>query len=456
MSRHRADIARRKAESASTGRNIVLVALANFAPAVAAVLTAPLLARALGVEGRGELAAAVALYVLVVPIATAGVPEAGTFHTARQPAATPTVLRRTALLLALAGLAASGVAAAATLLISGPGPVRTLMLVAAAAVLPAVVISAPRGTSAGLGRWDLVNGERYLGAGAKLAAVAGCFAAGTLTLPAAVMIWVLTPALAGLAYLQLRRDQRLVRGRDDLAGAADGATLSRLLGYAGRTSVGSLTGMVLARADQVLMVPLAGATQLGLYAAAVNVSDAAAIANLAVRDVLFSAQSGAKDTARLTRAARASFAVSLTVGVALLAPVGWWFPLAFGEQFRAALPSVVVILVGGVFGVPGSVAGAALSAIGRPGLRSVSLAVAAAANVVLVLVLVPALGSLGAAAAAAIGSGVASNLNIMLVVRLEHVRVRDFYLVRLEDLRAVERVLRGLLARPGRPADHAV
>ena len=67
--------------------------------------------------------------------------------------------------------------------------------------------------------------------------------------------------------------------------------------------------------------------------------------------------------------------------------------LYYNSAFTSIMVAVVVVVVtlilimAIVLGNPGSVAGAGLSARGRPGLRSLSLGIAAAANVVAIVVL---------------------------------------------------------------------
>ena len=66
-------------------RAVLLVTVSSFLVPAAGLLTQPILARALGAGGRGELTAAMAPSALALAIATLGLPEALTFYLAKHP-----------------------------------------------------------------------------------------------------------------------------------------------------------------------------------------------------------------------------------------------------------------------------------------------------------------------------------------------------------------------------------
>jgi O-antigen/teichoic acid export membrane protein len=430
----------------SRGRTIVLAALANFAAPLASFVVAPMIARALGVEGRGQLAAAVALYTLLVVVASAGLPDAITFAVARCPTQLRRIAARGVRMLLVTGALGTVAAVVASLLLSGGRTeVRDLMLLAAVGILPATVLAAGRGAAAGLGSWTAVNCEKYLAAATRLILFSAAFSANVITTRFAVLVTVLAPVAAGGVYARLRGP----RGRADPDPTCAAPSSRELLRYGRRSWGGSLSGIVLSRVDQVLMTPLSSSVQLGLYAAAVNVSDLLVLLNFAVRDVMFATQAAKQDVAELTRAARCSLLVGAVLSVVLLAPVNLWFPALFGEDFSGAVPVVVILVAAVLLGIPGSVAGAGLNAYGRPGLRSVSLLVAALANIAGVVVLVPDHGAVGAAVATAVGNLVAANLNIWFAWRVSGARPLSFYAVRRSDVVAVLGIPRLLVSTRG-------
>lgn len=185
------------------------------------------------------------------------------------------------------------------------------------------------------------------------------------------------------------------------------------------------------------MTPLSSAYQLGLYAVAVNISDVALILHSAVRDVTFAADASGQDDDRLCASARISGLASMGFGLVLAAMVPVGLPLLFGHAFKPAIPATFLLLAAVVLVTPGSIAGAGLSARGRPGLRSMSLVVASLVNLVALIVLVPHYGAIGAAWATFVGNVVTSQLNILSLHRVSGIPIGNFYGIRRSDLRII-------------------
>jgi O-antigen/teichoic acid export membrane protein len=417
------------------GLNVVRNSVANIALPAAAFITAPLLARALGVDGRGEMAAATSIVTVMTAVATFGIPEAITNTVARTP-----VLRRSALwqgflLLIYGGVFSTLVAVAlAFVLANGDRDLASLMVICALSIAPTVAIGALRGVASGMQKWSEVNNEKYLQAGIKAVLLGGLASLGLLSVQIAAVIFVYAPVVAAIAFLPLWKNLR----RN--ANPRGNSKKRDLASYGGRFWLGSVSGIVLSRIDQVLMIPLAGPAQLGLYAAAVNVGDVTLLVNNAVRDLAFSTQSAKADKDRLAAAARRSFLVSLVLSACLAMPLPWLFPIIFGDDFSGGTDAALILLAGATLGVPGSVAGAGLGAFGRPELRSLSLAISAAVNVLLVVALVPVLGATGAAIATLIGNVLAANLNLVFMRWQFGIRPTAFYAVRRDDFAAIAAV----------------
>ena len=208
--------------------------------------------------------------------------------------------------------------------------------------------------------------------------------------------------------------------------------------------------MLLARLDQTIMTPLAGTYQLGLYAVAASVGDAALILHSAVRDVSFTADAARQDDQRLCASARISGFLSIAVAVILAALIPIGLPLVFGPDFAPAIPVAFWMLAAVGVTSPGSIAGAGLGARGHPGLRSVSLLVACVVNVVVLLLLVPVLGATGAALATLAGNLIASQLNIAFLGRRSTIPARQFYGLRRTDIAIMSGKARDLARFAGR------
>ncbi|WP_191905666.1 polysaccharide biosynthesis C-terminal domain-containing protein [Microbacterium caowuchunii] len=419
-------------------------ALKNFfgnaiAP-LAGLASAPILAHTLGAQGRGELAGATAPFLLLATIAAVGIPDAVTYFVARQPGHKLSVTVRAILLVGAAGLVAT-IAAVVTapLLAAGDEQLRSLIILASLGILPTVVVGVLRAVAAGLGLWTLVAVERATGPLLRLALIAILAIAGELTVLAATLCIAYSPIAAGLVYA------RLLKRTAQPAPSPPG--LKAVAGYGARAWLGSIAGVILMRIDQVAMVPLSSAQELGLYVVAVTIAELPLVVNTAIREVVFAADAKKASNADLSRAARLSLLVCLCIGVTLGTTCFWWIPIAFGDDFGPAAPIAIMLLAAVVAGIPGSVAGAGLSARGHPQLRSYSLVVACVLNVALVFFLVPPLGAMGAALATLVGNLVSSNINILQLRARYGMSVSSFYVIRISDVvslvRRVRRMMRG-------------
>lgn len=406
----------------------------NAYPALIALITGPIMAHALGVYGRGQVAAAAAPLSLISTLVTFGIPEAVTFAVAANPRLARVATRRAGAILVTAGLLGTGIIWLASGWLSGDDPrTHQLILIASLAVIPTVLVGLLRGVASAAQQWRMVALERGLGATIRLAIILVLWATGTLTPLTATIVLSLMSILGAVVYLRL---PAAVRSRylADTASDAPSARSRGLLSYGGRIWLGSISGILLSRVDQTLMTALSGSYALGLYAIAVTVSELPLIINSAVRDVTFATDAAAPDDARLTASARVSFVACLAAGVAVGATMPFWLPLLFGADFADAVPVAAVLIAAVVLGTPGSIGSAGLSARGRPGLRSISLLIAAVVNVAVLVVLVPLYGAMGAAIATFVGNMIAANLNLIFLKRIAGTRIRDFYLVRLSDL----------------------
>ena len=424
------------AERRSIGRRVLISVVGNVFAPLAGIASAPILAHALGVAGRGEAAAATAPLLLAVASSTLGIPTAVTYFVARSPRLFGTALRRGAGVLMIAGaVAALAIVLLSTRLAADDHALARLICIAAIALIPTLLVSLLQATAAAQHRWTLVATERAISAFGRLLLIVWLAVGGLLTVESAVMVLAFSPVLGGLAYIRVRPAASSVETVETVE------TQPRLLSYGIRTWIGSISGVLLTRLDQTLMVPLSDATALGLYVVAVTVAELPLVVNNAVRDVMFSQDSETSEDEALARSSRVSTLVTFTLcsGIALATPL---VPFVFGADFAGAIPVILVLLVAVVAGNPGSIAGVGLSARGHPELRSVSLLIACVVNAAVVVVLVPHLGAMGAAIATLAGNVLASNLNLVLLHRVAGVRPTEFYRVGPAEVRYLSLVLR--------------
>ncbi|AEE47153.1 flippase [Cellulomonas fimi] len=439
----------RTTATGGTARSMTITLVGNLFPPVVALASGPILAQSLGVDGRGAVAAATAPLGLAIALMTFGVPEAVSYAVARHPRLVRTAARNGALIVVLAGLLATAAVFAAREWLSGGDPeIRHLMAVASLAVLPTLLLGVLRGIASGLQRWAMVAWEKVLASALRLAVLVPLWLTDHLTPFTATVVLAVMPVMGALAYVTLPR--RLPPGEPDTEHLASTRALT---GYGLRLWIGTISGILLSRVDQTIMTPLSSAYQLGLYVVAVNVSELPLVIHRAVRDVTFVTDAHRSEDSRLAAAARISTLICTVVAIGLGATMAWWLPLLFGAEFGPAVPIAWLLLVAVVVSTPGSIAGAGLSARGRPGLRSIALVIACVLNIGLLVLLVPTYGAMGAAWATLLGYVVSSGLNQLFLRRLFGVSMLSFYGVRRSDLtilRAYAGSVAGALTRRGR------
>lgn len=435
---------KRQPGTGSHARNIAWSLAGNVAAPVMALGTAPILAQGLGVDGRGELSAATAPLLLAAAVGAFGLPEAVIHHTAKNYGSA----RRSAtigltLISALGAVAALLIFALAGPLSAGNDELKTLIRVTAAVVLPTIVLLVPRATIAGTHNWRILSIERALFGAFRLGWILFLWLTGALTPLSATIAWVVSPLVSGLVFFPVAF--RTLRS----AGAAtdpEQVSWRIITGYGLRIWLGALSGIVLTRISQVLMVPLSSEAQAGLFAVAVTIGEIPLIISGAVRDVTFSTDSAMASDERLQQTCRVTFQLTLLVSVGIGMTMSLWLPTLFGSGFAAGIPAALIVLAATVIGSPGSVAGSGLSARGRPGLRSWSMFYGALANLTILLLVTPRLGAVGAALSMLVGNFIAGNGNIFFLhsrFGLPWVRFVGF---RREDLAVYQALTRKLMA----------
>jgi O-antigen/teichoic acid export membrane protein len=421
-------------------RSMSISFVGNLFPPLAALASGPILAQALGVEGRGAVAAATAPLGLAITLMTFGVPESVTYLVARRPGLVRVAARHASWIIVLAGIVAmAAVLGARSWLSAGDVEIQQLMVISSLSVIPNLLLGVVRGIASGMQQWKLVAWERALSSGLRLVAMVPLWLTGHLTPVTATILFAAMPVTGALAYLRLSR--RLAPATRDVDGEASTRSLT---GYGMRLWIGSISGVLLHRVDQTLMTPLNSAYQLGLYVVAVNVSELPLIIHRAVRDVTFVTDAHESDDARLATAARISTAVCAVAAAGLGLTMVWWLPFLFGPSFGGSVPVAAVLLIAVVLGTPGSIAGTGLSARGRPGLRSISLAVACLVNVALLVAFVPRWGAMGAAWATFAGYLMSSAANLYFLRRLFGIQPWMFFGLRRSDVVVVRRFASGL------------
>lgn len=421
----------------SLRRNVAVATIGNLAPPVLSLMTQPLLAQNLGVAGRGAVSAGVAPLMVAVSLCSLGLPESLNRFVATKSLGVRACVAILGLLGAVGATATFVIWSVADSLSAGSVDALSGIRVGALFVAPALIFHGLRGIAAGLPTWGSITVARFSQSLLLLLLVSYGAITETLTVIGAVAALALGQC-AGAVVL----GAAIVRRRHVLRSTDGAVTRQEFFGYGWNIWLGAASAYLLVRLDQLLMVPLSGIEQLGMYAVAVSISEAVLVVNAGLREVIFSAESAGRDPTRVGAVTRLSNLVVLLLACAAAVATPVLIGPLFGADFAEAVPMVMVLLAAAVMGNPGSVSGMALAAWGSPGLRSASVATALAVNVITILVLVPAYGGMGASIATLAGNVVAMVMILTSVRCVYGVPPRQFIVPTRLDLAEFARMVR--------------
>lgn len=202
------------------------------------------------------------------------------------------------------------------------------------------------------------------------------------------------------------------------------ARLGPLLRYGMRALPGSLGPLLSNRLDQLIIAPMVGLGDLGLYAVAAGTSFAPAVLPMSMAASAFATVEKDADRGRRASAAtaiRRGILVSAlaAAGLALVTPVV--VPLVYGSAFTEAVVPTIILLGGSVAWSGQMVAAQCANALGRPGYPSIGEITVVSVTVVGLVIFVPLYGITGAAAVS-LAAYVARLAVTLLLLRREGVR----------------------------------
>lgn len=357
------------------------------------LLTAPILARALGPEGRGDLAAVLMPTIVLSWLLSWGIPTAAAYFVDLVPE------RRLLATTTVFGLA-SGIPVCAGLWFLLPsfleGHSDTTLLWARVALVAAPLsmgiqsaleIRRRQGADAGWNRW------RSAPLAVPAVGIIVLALLDRLSLQTALAAYFVGSAIP-LVLLIIR-----LVGRS--GGGASWVTLRQILPYASRSAVVIGANAMSVRFDQVVLTAMVPSGQLGLYAVAVTASGASGPLTSGLSLALFGHQRGEQFSRRASTRYRRTIMLTFVVSsaaalvVALLAPIV--LPWAFGPDFTGAVRPLWILLPGQVAIDLLGVMTAGLYADGRPNEAMRAALVGGVITAIGLLLLVPRFGIIGAA-----------------------------------------------------------
>jgi O-antigen/teichoic acid export membrane protein len=401
-------------------------------------ITAPLLARALGASGRGDLAAILVPLSLIPIVLSLGIPRFANRVVPRGTAVNE-VIGSLGIPLLIAGALAAALAVPAADLLSGGRPtVRFYLIItflAAPVLLLEVLLLA---CLTGLARWRRLIVAQLIPFVVPFVAIVVLYAMHRLTVGTAAAFTILGALLVLVPALPL-----LTAG----GGPVFKFTLAREgVRFGLKSWLGGLAQLANLRLDQLLMIPLVAPRELGLYAVATSVSGASTIVTGALTPPLMT-RVAAGETELLPRAVRIVLigTVGFNVLLGLITPV--LLSELLGPQFDGAIPMTLVLLVGTVPLVAAGVLSAGLLADGAPMIPSIAELIALVITVVGLLLLLPPLGGMGAAIVSLAAYSATFLVQLVMARRRSGVTLRTYLIPTREDLRWGADLAGGIVTR---------
>lgn len=402
-------------------------------------VTGPVLARALGPTGRGQVAAVMAPIFVTMSIASMAVPDGTAYAIARGRVPTRRATWWGSMLVAAYGTAAAvGLYfAAPTMLRASPDVIGLLR--AAVWTLPAIMIANLLERAAhGARRYRQVNISRVTSALSRFVVLVALAVAARLTVSAAVWVQIVAIGLVPLVVLG-----RMLVTRVPTSGAVGHSRLVRDIATFGVVGWGGVfSQMVNYRLDQALLPAFVSSDQIGFYVIAASFVQIPIIVAQALRSALMSETSHRNDqhlVARVSRIMIACTAVSALTAALAAQPL---VILLFGEDFAPAVPLAQLMFAGTVAFVGEQMLAAGLLAAGRPGRRSAGQVIAAIITVLGLILLLPRIGVTGAAVTTVTAYAVNFLVTLGIYSREVGISPRQSLVVTRHDLQWVRRLVR--------------
>jgi O-antigen/teichoic acid export membrane protein len=431
------------------GLDAAVAVATGLAIQAALVVTGPLLARMLGPDGRGYLAALILWPLVITQLGNLGIPSALTYSIARDSSASR----------ALARLGLSFALPQALLLIAFQALWLLLILrgdphqVRVAGWLTLVLVPAMLAQQYGLGllqghlRLRLFNGLRLLPWLLYALGVAALFAVGEHAIVPIVAVLLTAFLISG--------STSLISGLRFSRGAGAPSVGRRfLVSFGLRGLLSSLSAVDVLRPDQVVLALFLSPAALGLYVVGLAFTNLPYFVAKSVGLITFPwvASQPEKGEARRTMWSL----LWLTTGIALVLVAGlcasahWLVPFFFGGEFSDAVTVTYIVLPGTVFLSARRVLSEGLKGRGYPLTGTLGELLSLAWAAVALAVFVPLWGIQGAAVA--LSSSYVVSLLLLVVLAARHGELESAG----RSLRSLPRDLIRAVGGSGRPAESAL
>ena len=410
---------------------------ANILGSATGFITGPLLARALGPAGRGDLAAIVVPLTLAPSLLGLGI---STYAYRQLPAGRSVgdVLGSLGLPLLLIGLlAASAAVPIADEFADGRATVRAGLIVVFG-LMPVLMVGNLLLTSlAALERWRRVVLGSVIPFLTALLGIVTMYAIGDLTVATAAAATIAGSVLCIAPGAPLLWEGRL-RFRRSLSGAG--------LRFGIKSWIGGLAATANGRLDQLLMITAVPPRELGLYAVATTIAGASGLVSGALAPPLMT-RIASGETYLMSQAVRMMLVSTVILNLVLASVTPLLLAVLFGPQFRDAFPMVLILLAAQVWLSGASVLSSALQADGAPLIPTIAELLALVVTIGGLFALLPPLGGIGAAIVSFAAYGTSFIVQVTIAHRRVGVALHEFLVPTRADARWARRCVADVLMK---------
>jgi enterobacterial common antigen flippase len=407
-------------------QDFVITLGSNGAISVFGAIAGILVARLLGPESRGELAAAIVWAGILGVLGQIGMPQAITYVTARDFRQLGNIFKATLFILAVQStliIVIGWLIAGFVLKQRQPGALDAVRIYLFSVPF-ATLITYLSTMAQGLRHFRFFSAFRIAGSITYIAVVAAAYVL-DVTEVRSIVVWLLTGQII-VALVVLSVFYYHYRGVI-VSASLHRVEVRQLIGYGVRTYGGSLSWIANARLDQFIMSFRVSLLELGIYAVAVSYAGLLFPLFGAFAMVLFpNVAAEERDAAApiINRTLRL-YLISSTIGcfvLALLSPL--LIPWLFGPEFAVAIFPSRILLAGTIFLGGNYVLSDALRGLGHPTITSIAEIVGLIVTITCLLLLLPRFGIDGAAVASVI-SYASAFLILFIAVRYDSFFIKD-------------------------------
>jgi O-antigen/teichoic acid export membrane protein len=411
---HRSTLVRASAHSVGAAFGAQLLLLAS----------GPLVARMLGVENRGYLAALYAFGTIAAWLGTLGVPTACSFYVATQrPRARSIAFAGLRLLLVQALIATAVLAVVLVAWARGKSVEFDALLIAMLFLPPASLAHAyALGLLQGLQRFLAHNALALLPVFLYAGGMIALFVAGESRLHVVVAVWIGSMVVSALVSLGVALTSL------PSATSSEPVRSRELLNFGLRAHLGHASPVSTLPLDQAAVGAFLTPAALGLYAVATGFTNLLRFTAESVGRVAYPAVAVRGHTPEgwriLWRFVLVVFALTAVLAAVLVAAAPTLIVLLFGASFAGAAPTARLLVVAVAFSSTRGIVLEGLRGVGRPGAATLAEVAMYPWLVVAAPIALLKFGGTALAGALAIGYGISLAVSLVIAIRLD-VRLTD-------------------------------